>query len=83
VADYLALPNYVANLRRLGFGDDDLADGGSERLVSALVVWGDAGAIRARVDAHLDAGADHVCLQLLEDDPLPRAQWRRLAEVLR
>jgi probable F420-dependent oxidoreductase len=82
VADYLALPNYVANLRRLGFGEDDLRDGGSERLVAALVVWGDEAAIRARVEAHLAAGADHVCLQVLADVPLPLEQWRRIAPAV-
>jgi probable F420-dependent oxidoreductase len=83
VADYLQLPNYVRNLRRLGFGDDDLRDGGSDRLVRALVAWGDEEAIAARVDEHLAAGADHVCLQVLAPEPLPREDWRRLASVLR
>jgi probable F420-dependent oxidoreductase len=83
VADYLELPNYVRNLRRLGFGDDDLRDGGSDRLVRALVAWGDEEAIAARVDEHLAAGADHVCLQVLAPEALPREDWRRLASVLR
>ena len=61
---YLALPNYANNLRRLGFSDDDLAGGGSDRLLDAVVVQGDAEAVAARVREHLDAGADHVCVQL-------------------
>jgi probable F420-dependent oxidoreductase len=81
VADYLQLPNYVRNLRRLGFGDDDLRDGGSDRLVASLVVWGDDDAIARRVQEHLDAGADHVCLQVLAQEPLPRVAWRRLAGI--
>ncbi|WP_300612667.1 TIGR03620 family F420-dependent LLM class oxidoreductase [Trebonia sp.] len=59
---YLVLPNYTGNLRRFGFGDEDLADGGSDRLISAIVPSGPE-AIRARVREHFDAGADHVLLQ--------------------
>jgi probable F420-dependent oxidoreductase len=66
---YLRLPNYTNNLRRLGWGDDDLADGGSDRLLDAVVVQGDPEAIASRVRAHLDAGADHVCVQLRSADP--------------
>jgi probable F420-dependent oxidoreductase len=65
---YLGLPNYQNNLRELGFGDDDLGDGGSDRLVDAIVAWGDADAIRERVRAHHRAGADHVCIQPLRPD---------------
>src|SRR5690606_17847317 len=54
---YLTLPNYVSNLRRLGWGDDDLADGGSDALVDALAAWGDVDAIAARVAEHREAGA--------------------------
>ncbi len=68
-ARYLALPNYANNLRRLGWSEDDLADGGSDRLLDAVVVRGDADAIAARVRAHLEAGADHVCVQLRAVDP--------------
>jgi probable F420-dependent oxidoreductase len=60
---YLQLENYVNDWRRQGFGDDDLAGGGSERFIDALVAWGDEGAIRARIQQHWDAGADHVCIQ--------------------
>jgi probable F420-dependent oxidoreductase len=81
---YLTLPNYVNNLRRLGWGDDDLAGGGSDKLVDALVAWGDADAVAARVAAHHDAGADHVCVQVLGPDAtaLPLEQWRALASAL-
>jgi len=81
MAIYLGLPNYVNNLRRLGFGDADVANGGSDRLVDAIVAWGSVDAVVARVRAHQDAGANHVCLQVLGPDPraLPRAEWRTLA----
>jgi probable F420-dependent oxidoreductase len=80
---YLQAPNYANNLRRLGYGDDDLAGGGSDRLVDAIVAWGDADAIRRRIEEHREAGADHVCIQALpRGDALPRAQWRELAPVL-
>ncbi|GAB3287424.1 LLM class F420-dependent oxidoreductase [Parasphingorhabdus pacifica] len=78
---YLQLPNYLNNLRRLGFTDDDFADGGSDRLVDALVAWGDADALADRVREHCEAGADHVAVQVLGDD-LPREQWRILAPAL-
>jgi probable F420-dependent oxidoreductase len=81
---YLGLPNYSNNWKRQGFTDDDLADGGSDRLVDALVVWGDEATIAARVKEHHDAGADHVCIQVLTDNPIgfPVEQWRALAPVL-
>ncbi len=62
--NYLALPNYANNLRRLGWSDDDIANDGSDRLIDAVIAWGDVDAIVSRVKAHLDAGADHVCVQL-------------------
>ena len=61
---YLALPNYANNLRRLGWSDEDIANDGSDRLIDAVIAWGDVDAIVGRVKAHLDAGADHVCVQL-------------------
>jgi probable F420-dependent oxidoreductase len=81
---YLALPNYSNNWKRQGFTDDDIADGGSDRLVDALVVWGDESTIASRVQEHRDAGADHVCIQVLTDDPsaFPIDQWRALAPAL-
>ncbi|MEU6132740.1 LLM class F420-dependent oxidoreductase [Saccharopolyspora sp. NPDC047091] len=86
---YLELPNYLNNLRRLGYTDDDFADGGSDRLIDALVAWGDLDAIAERVAAHHDAGADHVAVQVLTDSSpqdrrsaVPREQWRELAPAL-
>jgi probable F420-dependent oxidoreductase len=80
---YLQLPNYTNNLHRLGFSDDDIAGGGSDRLVDALVAWGDEEAIRARVDEHREAGADQVLVQAISArDGLPRDEWRRLAPAL-
>jgi probable F420-dependent oxidoreductase len=66
---YLSLPNYVNNLRELGWDDEDLADGGSDALVDAIVAWGDPETIIERVRAHLHAGADHVCIQPLANTP--------------
>ncbi len=84
LAWYLTLPNYTDNLRWLGFGDDDLARGGSDALVDALVAWGDEDAIRERVALHLEAGADHVCIQPIgrDADSLGMEQLRRLAPAL-
>jgi probable F420-dependent oxidoreductase len=88
LANYVQLPNYNNNLRRIGFGDDDFANGGSNRLVDALVAWGSPEDIAARVTEHRDAGANHVCVQVLGSqvlgDPssLPRAEWRELAPAL-
>jgi probable F420-dependent oxidoreductase len=80
---YVNLPNYTNNLRELGFGDDDFADRGSDRLVDAIVAWGDENAIATRVAAMRDAGADHVCIQVIRsDDEIPRADWRNLAPAL-
>lgn len=63
---YISLPNYYKNWFRLGFDEGDLADGGSDRLIDALVPWGTADRIEARVAEHVDAGATHVCLQPLK-----------------
>jgi probable F420-dependent oxidoreductase len=84
MAIYLTLPNYVNNLRRLGWDDDDLGGGGSDKLVDAVVAWGDEAAIAARVAEHHAAGADHVCVQVIEDDmtALPLPAWRSLAPAL-
>ena len=82
-AIYTTLPNYTNNLRRFGYGDDDFASAGSDRLVDAVVAWGDLDAISARVRAMRDAGADHVCIQVIRsDDDVPRADWRELAATL-
>ncbi|HEY1974107.1 MAG TPA: LLM class F420-dependent oxidoreductase [Pseudonocardia sp.] len=84
---YFGLPNYVNNWRRYGFTDSDVTAPGSDRLIDALVAWGDEEAIAARVGAHRAAGADHVAVQVLTGDPagaasFPVAQWRRLAPAL-
>jgi probable F420-dependent oxidoreductase len=81
---YLDLPNYANNLLRLGWSEEDLRGGGSDRLVDAIVAWGDVDAIRARVRAHLEAGADHVSVQVLTEDPrrLPTPELRELAPAL-
>jgi probable F420-dependent oxidoreductase len=80
---YLGLVNYTSNLRRLGWGDADLSDGGSDALIDALVAHGSAGQVAAQLGRHLDAGADHVVIQLLtgqEADPVPG--YRDLARAL-
>jgi probable F420-dependent oxidoreductase len=84
VGGYLALPNYVNNLLRSGFSEDDVAGGGSDRLVDAVVVAGDEAVIAERVAAHRAAGADHVCIHVTggPGDDLPLESWRRLAPVL-
>jgi probable F420-dependent oxidoreductase len=69
LAFYLTLPNYVNSFRELGFGDADLAGGGSDRLVDALVAWGDVDAVAERVRQHHAAGADHVAVQALATEP--------------
>lgn len=69
LAVYLTLPNYVNNFREMGFGDADLAGGGSDRLVDALVAWGDVEAVAERVRQHHGAGADHVAVQAIATDP--------------
>ncbi len=75
---FLGFPTYQNNLRRLGFTDDDLVPGGSDRIIDALVAHGTADDIARRVQEHLDAGADHVALHVLGSS-LPLAQWRELA----
>ncbi|MDP9341908.1 MAG: LLM class F420-dependent oxidoreductase [Actinomycetota bacterium] len=77
---YLKLDNYANNLRRLGWSDQDLQGGGSDGLVDAIVAWGDVEAVYGRVREHLDAGADHVCVQALAEDPADVA-LRQLGEL--
>ncbi|MEW1866389.1 LLM class F420-dependent oxidoreductase [Streptomyces sp. NPDC088194] len=80
---YLQLPNYVNNWRRLGFTEEDFADGGSNQLLDALFAIGDAADVRTRVAAYHEAGADHVAIQVLRPDTaLPRAEWRELAAAM-
>jgi probable F420-dependent oxidoreductase len=75
---YLPLPNYANNLRRFGFTDEDIIEGGgSDRLIEAVIPWGDAATVAERVRAHLDAGADHVCVQVIADySRFPLAAYR-------
>lgn len=68
---YMGLPNYVNNWKRLGFTDSDFAGGGSDKLIDAVIAWGDEKAIRARLDEHHQAGADHVCVQAIGSTALP------------
>lgn len=78
MAIYAGLPNYRNNLKWLGFEDSDFEDGCSDRLVDAIVAWGDEKAIATRVQEHWDAGADHVCIQPLRPDGNPGADLRVL-----
>ncbi len=80
---YMGLPNYWNNLLRLGFTEADREDGGSDRLVDAVVVWGTAQQVADRVAEHRAAGANHVCVQVLRGDrQIPEREWRDLAAVL-
>jgi probable F420-dependent oxidoreductase len=79
---YLGLRNYTKNLLEFGFTERDLVDGGSDRLIDAVIPHGSAGQIAEAVRAHLDAGADHVCLQPLGEDGIPRESWTALASAL-
>ncbi|WP_432028832.1 LLM class F420-dependent oxidoreductase [Streptomyces sp. 1222.5] len=85
LAMYLTMPNYTNNFLRLGFTEEDIAGGGSDRLVDAVFAWGDENRVRDRIDTFRSAGADHLALQIISDSPrdsLPRAEWRRLADLL-
>jgi probable F420-dependent oxidoreductase len=79
---YLGLRNYTQRLLDFGFSDDDLADGGSDRLIDTIIPHGSPEQIAEAVHAHLDAGADHVCLQPLGEDGIPADSWTALANVL-
>ena len=80
----LPLVNYTENLRRLGFDDSDFDHEGSDRLVDAVVAWGDIDAVLRRIEDQWLAGADHVCLQVISRDfrHLPRRSWATLADAL-
>jgi probable F420-dependent oxidoreductase len=83
IAFYASLPNYTGAWDRAGLVPEERAGGGSDRLVDAVVAWGGPEQVMGRVRAHLDAGADHVCLQVLDPDPngLPMVGWRALAPM--
>jgi probable F420-dependent oxidoreductase len=84
IRNYLALPSYRKNLLRLGFSPDDV-ETISDKLLDSVIAWGDETAVIGRVNEHLSAGADHVCVQVLTSDfnAYPREQWRRIAAALR
>jgi probable F420-dependent oxidoreductase len=87
IARYFTLPNYTSNLKRFGFTDEDMVGGGSDRVIDAIVAWGDVDAIARRIGEHLDAGADQVAIQVLTDavnagTGLPRDEWRNLVPAL-
>ncbi len=81
---YLRLPAHLAKFRRLGFTDEDFGAGGSNRLVDALVAWGHMDDVLAKLHAHFEAGADHVCIQVLGSEPgaSPIQAWRILAKAM-
>lgn len=82
---YTGLPNYAGNLRRLDptLTDEDFAGAGSDRLVDRIVAWGDMDTVLARVRAHHDAGADHVCIQVIDGtNDVPAQAWRDLSDAL-
>jgi probable F420-dependent oxidoreductase len=86
LARYLQLPNYTSNFLRLGFTEDDVRGGGSDRLIDAVFAWGSESRIRDRIEEFHAAGADHVVVQVVTEaedrDALPAQEWRRLAALL-
>jgi probable F420-dependent oxidoreductase len=81
MAFYMPLPNYRNNWLRLGFSEDDLADGGSNRFLDAMVAWGEKSAVQKRIQEHFEAGASHVCIQGLHPDGQPRPDLNALAAL--
>jgi len=84
LAVYLTLPNYTNNFLRLGFSENDFANGGSDRLIDALIAWGDMKIVLSRIKEHRSAGADHVCIQILTGDQqdFPLSESRTIAAAL-
>ncbi|MGC9961974.1 MAG: LLM class F420-dependent oxidoreductase, partial [Acidimicrobiales bacterium] len=83
MAGYLGLPNYVNNLRKTGWAEEDVTGGGSDRLVDALIPWGSPEVVAGRLRQHREAGADHVCVQVISGDhTFPLAAYRELAGTL-
>jgi probable F420-dependent oxidoreductase len=84
LAFYLTLPNYTNNFLREGFEEADFKNGGSDRLIDAIVAWGDVDTVCKRIREHQAAGANHVCIQALPADPktMPLREWRELAGAL-
>jgi probable F420-dependent oxidoreductase len=85
LAIYLTLPNYTNNWLRLGFEEADFSNGGSDKLIDAVIAWGDLKAVANRIHEHHSAGADHVCIQVLTEDAktLPFREYRELASATR
>ena len=85
MATYLELPHYLANFRRMGFAEEDLEGGGSDRMIDALVAWGDVDRVLNRVEEHFEAGADHVSIQVLVPGKrtFPLSDWKTLAAAIR
>ena len=85
LAIYLTLPNYTNNFLRLGFEEGDFRNGGSDKLIDAVIAWGDLKTVQNRIHEHHSAGADHVCIQVLTDDPktIPFREYRELASMIR
>jgi probable F420-dependent oxidoreductase len=81
LAFYLSRPNYRNNWQRLGLSEADLADGGSERFLDAMVAWGDVSVRQQRLQAHFEAGASHVCIQALRPDGQPMPDWNALTAL--
>jgi probable F420-dependent oxidoreductase len=81
LARYLLLPNYCNNWLRIGFTQADLADGGSDKFIDAMCLWGDANTVKKGLRAHFDAGATHVCLQPVHADGDFAARDRMLAAL--
>ena len=84
LAIYLGLPNYTNNWLRLGFKESDISGGGSDRLIDAVIAWGDLKAVLNRIREQHSAGADHVCIQVLTDDAktFPMREYRELASAI-
>jgi probable F420-dependent oxidoreductase len=84
LAIYLTLPNYTNNFLRLGFQEADFSNGGSDRLIDAVIAWGDLKTVLNRIHEHHSAGADHVCIQVLTEDSktLPSREYRELASAI-
>ena len=84
LAIYLGLPNYTNNFLRLGFQESDISGGGSDKLIDAVVAWGDLKTTLNRIREHHSAGADHVCIQVLTDDSktFPMREYRELASAI-
>jgi probable F420-dependent oxidoreductase len=79
---YLRLGNYTGNLKRIGWGEEEIANGGSDRLIDAVVPQGAAAELAGCAAAHLEAGADHVCVQTVGVSGVPTAQWAAMARAM-